>query len=308
MSTHQAVCEILKREGIDSTVYIDDYILIDYTLLGAQAGFARAKSLLTDLGIDQSFHKEQQPTQIIHWIGYLINTIDMTVSISPDKITEIMALLEQWAQKSTATSHQMQKLLGKLLYVSRCCNPARLFVGRMLHTLRETPDSGCVKLRQPFKADVNWFRKFLPAYNAIHLIDPSVTYYDIHITVDRHQVRCSYMNRAYIMNIPISYQDHTVHCKLLWAVLIISRLWLKDWNDSKIQIHSPSASVTNLINSGASRKTEEMTIARNIWLASAIANFTINATLCTEPIPHVINPISLSDQLIQTVNNVYPDL
>jgi hypothetical protein len=184
-STHQAICELLKSEGVEAAVYIDDYLLIHKSLLGAQQGFGRAKELLTDLGIDQAIHKEQPPTQVIHWIGYIINTIQMTVSIPPEKIKEIIQMLCNWVTKQNASKHELQKVLGKLHYVSRCSHPARLFVGRMLNTLRAAPPKGTIALSQEFKADILWFLRFLPLYNAIHCIDPVPVKYELYIYISQ---------------------------------------------------------------------------------------------------------------------------
>jgi hypothetical protein len=161
-TTQQAVCDLLRHDAVDATVYVDDYFIISKTILGAQRGFQKAMSLTDELGIDRSVQKDQLPTQILQWIGYLIDTVHMTVSIPPAKIRDIIHLLDNWKNKLSATRHELQSILGKLHYISRCCHPARLFVGRMLETLRTAPENGSVLLTSPFKCDITWFQKFLP--------------------------------------------------------------------------------------------------------------------------------------------------
>jgi hypothetical protein len=63
----------------------------------------------------------------------------MQVSIPQDKLAEVANMLEAWAGKRAATLHELRVLLGKLLFVAQCSKPARMFLGRMLATLRDCP-------------------------------------------------------------------------------------------------------------------------------------------------------------------------
>ena len=93
------------------------------------------------------------------------------LSLPKEKITEILALLQTWKCKKTATKRQLQSLLGKLHHVSKCVRPARLFVSRMLDTLRTALDSGHVQLSAEFQKDIAWFLNFMPAYNGVNMMN-----------------------------------------------------------------------------------------------------------------------------------------
>ena len=55
--------------------------------------------------------------------------------------------------------------MGTLLYIHKCVRPARLFVNRILATLRESPESGHTSLPPAFHRDIAWFNTFLPVFN-----------------------------------------------------------------------------------------------------------------------------------------------
>jgi hypothetical protein len=233
----------------------------------------------------------------------------MTVSIAPEKIAQIRNLLKTWSVKTHATRHELQKVLGKLLYISRCCHPARLFVGRMLETLRSAPIKGKIPLQNSFKRDINWFVRFLLAYNAIHLIDPPATTYHINICVyisdNIAVINCN--NCKYIVNIDLQYKNPTVHAQTLWVILIFMRLWTTVWIENNIVVHTSSPTVLKISNTGSSKDNIEMTLARNIWLVSAICKANIRANVSQQQLS-IDNCKIIKQELVKTVNNVYSDI
>ena len=60
---------------------------------------------------------------------------------------------------------ELQSLTELLLYIHKCVKPARLFVNRILNTLRKAPEKVYVKLDQGFAKDIVWFNQFLSQFN-----------------------------------------------------------------------------------------------------------------------------------------------
>ena len=60
------------------------------------------------------------------------------LSILQSKLSKIKHLCLSYRQKTEAMRVQLQKLLGHLLYIYKCIPPARLFMNRILGTLRNT--------------------------------------------------------------------------------------------------------------------------------------------------------------------------
>jgi hypothetical protein len=138
----QAVCDILNCENITAVPYIDDTIGAQPTLALAQAGYSRAVKLFAELGLTLNTNKCTPPSTTITWVGVLFDTVSMTMQIPPSVLQELSLLVNQWLHKLSATRHELQVLLGKLFHAGKCSAPARIFVGRMLDTLRNTPPTG----------------------------------------------------------------------------------------------------------------------------------------------------------------------
>ena len=62
------------------------------------------------------------------YLGVLFDTEKMTMSVPPDKVEEVREELSIWKRKTTASKKSLQKLLGKLFWISRCVKfPAPLW-------------------------------------------------------------------------------------------------------------------------------------------------------------------------------------
>ena len=84
-------------------------------------------SLLQDLGLQISQSKLIPPNTQVTCLGILVDTVTRTISIPPENLEEIQNMCTQWTFKSTCTKRQLQSVLGSLLYITKCVQPARYF-------------------------------------------------------------------------------------------------------------------------------------------------------------------------------------
>ena len=165
-----AVRHFMAREGHDITNYIDD--VIEHALPStAFKSFDRLHQILVELGFDISSRKLVPPSAKVTCLGIEISTIDFTVSISPAKMAEIMQICKTWRNKDTCSKRELQSLLGKLLYISKCVKASRVFLNRMLDLLRSMGNQKTIHLTPGFKGDVGWFQEFVPHFNGKAFFD-----------------------------------------------------------------------------------------------------------------------------------------
>ena len=123
-----------------------------------------------DLGLTIS-QKLVPPSMQVTCLGVLIDTVKGTISIPPDKLRDVTSTVCQWLSHDVASKHDLQSILGLLLYIHKCVKPARIFLNRMLDLLRFAHTRQKVTLTPDFKRDLKWFAKFLPVYNGVSLYD-----------------------------------------------------------------------------------------------------------------------------------------
>ena len=105
------------------------------------------------------------PATKVTCLGVEINSENFTVSITEEKIQDILNICNLWSVKTHCTKRELQSLLGKLLYITKCVKSSRFFLNRMLELLRSSHKQEKIILTQNFKQDLNWFKEFVPKFN-----------------------------------------------------------------------------------------------------------------------------------------------
>ena len=105
----------------------------------------------------------------------MVDMKNYTVSVPDEKLTEIIKVCNLWQNKSSCTKRELQLLLGRLLYISKCVKASCYFLNRMLALLLQMAQEKSIDLMLDFFQDLNWFKKFLATFNGtvFFTIDPS---------------------------------------------------------------------------------------------------------------------------------------
>ena len=118
----------MAKHGLTALMnYIDDLIYCGLpSTIDASHHFLL--NLLQDLGLDISHKKLCPPDTKVICLGILFDTVNIAISIPPDKLSEIVKVCHEWSDKIIVNNkNQLQSLLGLLLYISKCVKPARYF-------------------------------------------------------------------------------------------------------------------------------------------------------------------------------------
>ena len=65
------------------------------------------------------------------------------------------------------TKREFQSLLGKLLYIARCVRASRIFLNRLLVTLREQCSKSRILLDAGTLESLSWFVSFMKEFNGV---------------------------------------------------------------------------------------------------------------------------------------------
>ena len=104
-----ALAHIHNSWGALCTNYLDDFVGVAPPEK-AEKDCCKLSWLLQDKGICEPEHKACPPSSIMVVLGILFNTIDMTLSISPDRVDEIQAELEAWCNRAKMSHKQPSTL------------------------------------------------------------------------------------------------------------------------------------------------------------------------------------------------------
>ena len=96
--------------------------------------------------MDISYKKLCPPDTKVICLGILFDMVNRTISIPPDKLSEIVKVCNKWTDERIANKNQLQPLLGLLQYISKCVKPVRYFLNCMLQLLRDNFDNNHIVL------------------------------------------------------------------------------------------------------------------------------------------------------------------
>ena len=114
----------LRKDGHLSVAYIDDTFLQGEDIEDCQKNIRDTVCLLSDLGF--VIHPEKsvlEPTQEIEFLGFLLNSVSMRVSISEHKANKIKALCLNLIETKTPSIREVAKVVGSLV----ACFPGVLY-------------------------------------------------------------------------------------------------------------------------------------------------------------------------------------
>ena len=104
---------IFGQEGYDGTNYLDDLAAAEVAQLAVQA-YQILSDILEKAGSNEATQKAIPPSTCMLFLGILIDTILMRLSIDSERLKQIQEELQKWLNKKATTLKQLQSLVGKL--------------------------------------------------------------------------------------------------------------------------------------------------------------------------------------------------
>ena len=105
----------LRSKGFLSSLYIDDFFLTGPTFTQCEDNVHHTMTLLKSLGFEFSDKSCLQPTTKLQHLGFIIDSENMTVSLSLNKIHKIKELLQSTLNKTFISVRQLASIIGTLV-------------------------------------------------------------------------------------------------------------------------------------------------------------------------------------------------
>ena len=106
----------LRELGIFIVGYIDDFFLKGHDTQKCYDAMVAAISLLQSLGFTIHPEKSQlEPSQLILFLGFLINSVDMTVKLTGEKKDKLVALIDKILAKNQVVIRSVASAIGKIV-------------------------------------------------------------------------------------------------------------------------------------------------------------------------------------------------
>ena len=153
----------LRSIGIMLVFYLDDILLVAESQEMASLHLQISKNLLVDLGFSLNIEKSSvEPSQNIEFLGFAINSVDMTLSLPHTKAVGIVEICQEMLSRDLCPLRQLAKVLGTLQAASPAIPTARLHVRRLQHLMisglkKDKSYESQVKLSTDAQTDLQWW-------------------------------------------------------------------------------------------------------------------------------------------------------
>ena len=164
-----AIRHLYQKRVHDLVTYLDDLASAEVHSQADQA-YREMGKVLEEAGLQEQKQKYVPPSTNIVFLGVTFDSISLTLSVPQDRVHETIAALDEWLLAERLSRKEVQHIVGKLQFLAYCVRPGRLFINWILEFMRGLPDTGRHPMTDGFRADLRWWRLFLPQYNGISMM------------------------------------------------------------------------------------------------------------------------------------------
>ena len=158
----------LAELGIRDIRYLDDFFLIAASEEDMARHLLLAQSVIRQFGLVVNPDKTEGPAQSLSFLGVQLDSVNQTVSCTPERVEELTALLRSLLRQRVITRGHAASLIGKLSFAAQVLPGARPFMRRMLdalHRCKSRRHSTPIRIDPGFRDDLRFWAQQLHHWN-----------------------------------------------------------------------------------------------------------------------------------------------
>ena len=292
---------ILKHNyGLHHVIHIlDDFFIAEPSKVLCLESFSTLLRVFMSLNAPVVASKTIGPSQVLEFMGIVLDSVRMEARLPDDKLTRIRDLLASFKKRRSARLVQLQSLVGTLQFACKVVVPGRTFLQRIINLTSGVPSRfHHIRLNREFFKDINMWKVFLTDWNgrSFFLDSSSTPTPDLELYTDAassvgfggflqghwFQGRWPpHLRLDRVRGISIEWQE-------LFPIVVACAIWHPFFTGKRLQFWCDNESVVSIINSGHSKSPRIMDLVRFLVLISMKHNFLVRA----RHVPGVSNGIA----------------
>lgn len=277
------VFSMMRQEGHTVAGYIDDTYLQGESPEKCKAAVDRTVVLLQSLGFH--LHNDKscfEPKQTLTFLGFVLNSVSMTVTLTDEKATEIKAQCVAMMHKHKIIIQELAALIGKLVAAFPAVEYGQLHYrhlerGKHKALVYSQGDySGHVELDQDMCSELEWWSQNVDkAEKLIFRNNP-----DLEISTDAsgNGWGCRINDTRSGGRFTADERSEHINCQELLASLYSLQACCKESRNVHILVKSDNTTAVAYINNMGGTKVPCDRVARQIWDWAIARNIWLSAT------------------------------
>jgi len=286
---------ILAAHGFTLTHHVDDFVFLFDSRGVCAAEHERMLALCARLGIPLSSKKRIVPCTLLNVTGIDVDTVAMTLSVTPARKEKVLAALTVAVTSTSLTITQLQSMVGRLAFIARVFPAGRAFYSHALRAIRDAKFTRRkdIAINDGIRQDCSFWLKFLPAWDGVEAIsladwrpsldvgiftDACTTGFGIWCESTRQWVSeqwsaeqlalCSYGTASGAVSVPALE---------LYALVCAAVLFGATWRRQRIAFHCDAMAVCAAVNRGLSSSTVMSSLLRTLSVTAVTHRFEFRA-------------------------------
>lgn len=294
MKLSNALAHIFRtKSGGDINNFLDDFLTCKIDRVGCNSYLQVFIDICDEIQLPLAEEKTCLATQIIVFLGLLINTLTQTISLPQDKLERGRRELDVIIRSKKITVHQLQRLTGLLNFFSRAVVPGRAFTRRLYAKTRGLRSYHHLRVDREMKKDCKvWLeflkmdeavcRPFMDFLSVLHA-DEVQFYTDGALDFCRYGIGGHFGNRYFTGSCGISaYAERKERLNIqiieLFSLTMGLYFWIDNFRNRRVVVFCDNESVVHMINKTTSSCSVCMIMIRMIVLWSMRFNTRIFCT------------------------------
>ena len=275
---------VTYRTGRKNVNYLDDYFFVALLKLICNNQVKSFMQVCAEIGFPVSLDKTYWATNIMTFLGLLIDTNRQLILIPLEKLDKAKALVNKIRNSKRITLGQLQQLCGVLNFLCKCIVPGRAFTRRLYAAgAGLTNEYHHLPVTKEMKSDLQVWAGFLDQPDGFcrpfvdfDRLDPEVTDFYTDASGNPDLGAGGHCGSSWF----ILQWDHDYFAEFdpsidyleLYALTIGIKLWLHRFRNKRITVFCDNLGVVHMINSNTSSSKACMVLIREIVLHSIVCN------------------------------------
>ena len=260
----------LREKSFQNSSYIDDSFLIEKSKFECFENVLQTVETSRKAGFVIHPEKSQFiPVQVLEYLGFILNTLNMTVRLTKEKVRALKQLIVEIISVNKITIELLAKLVGKLVATFPGVSHGKLYYRQLdiekseaLHRHKGNYKA-VVLLSSKAKSDLKWWHEHLDT----EFVDVRVKTPDKEVFADASDI--GWGGHIGNQNTGGKWSEHEnslhINEKELLAVLYSLKSLCSDLRNETIKVVSDNTTCVNYINGQGGRKQKCYDITRDIW-------------------------------------------
>lgn len=157
-----------RTKCLRPTNFLDDFLQVNFLESTSWSNLVAYQRLCEQIGFPLSEDKTTYPSQIVVFLGFLLNSITQTVSIPLEKRFKVLTQIDNLLRTKKTTVKYLQQVTGLLNFIGRAIVPGRAFTRRLYvkfkHPLKQYHH---VRVDNEMRSDLRVWYTFLKSPDSV---------------------------------------------------------------------------------------------------------------------------------------------